>query len=126
MIALEPALLALWDVELRGRTRALRERLEKGAALDEILPAPEPRGGSVEWVRARLWGTNLGASWLGGVDQPRQDGADLVLGTASFGWPDPTACPLTGATTIINMQITGIMPVSRKTLTRLNAGAVIY
>jgi hypothetical protein len=62
----------------------------QGTALDEVLPAPEPMGGSVEWVRARLWGTNLGASWLGGVDQPRQDGADLVLGTASFGWPAAT------------------------------------
>ncbi len=59
----------------------------QGTALDEILPAPEPMGGAIEVVHARLWGTNLGLSWLGGADQPRQDGADVVYSTATFGWP---------------------------------------
>ena len=36
--ALEPALTKLTDAELQARTPMLRERLEKGAALDEILP----------------------------------------------------------------------------------------
>ncbi|BBK34484.1 preprotein translocase subunit SecA [Stella humosa] len=36
--ALEPSLVGLSDDELRARTPMLRERLEKGATLDDILP----------------------------------------------------------------------------------------
>ena len=36
--ALEPAIQALSDEELRGQTSVFRQRLEQGETLDEILP----------------------------------------------------------------------------------------
>ena len=62
-----------------------------GTALDEVLPDPEPMGGTIEYTRMRLWGSNLGHG-LSGLygDSPRADGTSFTVGYAYFGYPaDP-------------------------------------
>jgi len=71
-----------YTVQLMGR----------GTELDNVLPAPEPYGGAIEYARFRINGHNIGLGITGLYgDSPRVDGTSFTLGSATFGYPpDPS------------------------------------
>ena len=70
----------------------------RGAELDNVLPAPEPFGGAIEYGRFRIWGHNIGLGITGLYgDSPRVDGTSFTLGSASFGYPPDESYDRTSA-----------------------------
>jgi hypothetical protein len=63
-----------------------------GTSLEDIQSSPTAMGGLIEYSRTRLFGSNLGLGMTGLYgDQPRADGDQFILGTASFSYPaDPS------------------------------------
>lgn len=60
----------------------------QGTELDQILPAGEPMGGQIEYVRYQMFGSNLGLGHTGLFgDTPYVDGLAFTVGFADFGTP---------------------------------------